>query len=337
MRNELLLSIVIPAYNMELYIKDTLMSIYNQEGKVQGKYETIVVDDGSKDATSQVVNCFREEHPGFNLTLLRQENKGVSAARNNGLRVSKGKYVWFVDGDDAITSNSIAHILDIIDHYAVDVIKIGPCISDVLLEDGTVLPFEQSVSFEKGESLPAYHLLNISSDFGHQTFLWKRNLLLSNSLFYPEDMTWNEDYCFLCHALLKADKVYRNQTCRFYLYRSMAESTSRGKYDFWKFDKFFANRILLLQKMKELECGIDKIEVQKYFNEKFTDLKSNTIKWMVLNRIDGSIILYYCKKMRLLGIYPEINKTNIKEAFIGMLRNGCLVILASRIITMFRP
>lgn len=90
-----LVSVVIPCYNMEPYLAQTLESVINQTYK---KLEIIVVDDGSKDGTAAVAREFESRDP--RLKLIVQANKGASAARNNGLDHAEGKYIALTDGDD---------------------------------------------------------------------------------------------------------------------------------------------------------------------------------------------------------------------------------------------
>lgn len=90
-----LVSIVIPAYNAELFIKETIDSVLNQTYK---NFECIVVDDGSKDATSGIIENFTKRDN--RLKLIKQPNKGVSAARNFGATNSAGIYIAFLDADD---------------------------------------------------------------------------------------------------------------------------------------------------------------------------------------------------------------------------------------------
>lgn len=90
-----LVSVVIPCYNMEPYLAQTLESVINQTYK---NLEVIVVDDGSKDKTADVAREFEKRDP--RVKLLVQANKGASAARNNGLDHAKGKYIALTDGDD---------------------------------------------------------------------------------------------------------------------------------------------------------------------------------------------------------------------------------------------
>ena len=103
------LSIIVAAYNIEDYIEICLRSIFQQNALLDS-YEVIVVNDGSKDNTLNIIKSFGEGHP--NLIIIDQINKGLSAARNAGLKKISGDYVLFVDGDDALTDNSIQTILD---------------------------------------------------------------------------------------------------------------------------------------------------------------------------------------------------------------------------------
>ncbi len=113
--NQKKLSIVVPAYNMENYIARCLDSIFISK-EPEERYEVIVVNDGSKDKTKDIVNEYLPKHQ--NLTLISQENQGLSAARNAGLERITGDYVWFVDSDDAITDGSITKILDSFECYS---------------------------------------------------------------------------------------------------------------------------------------------------------------------------------------------------------------------------
>lgn len=91
------ISIIVPVYNVEKYLKPCLGSIVTQE--FSGKFEVIIVDDGSKDDFGAIADSY-----GLmpNVLVIHQVNGGLSAARNAGLRVSRGKYIMFVDSDDMI-------------------------------------------------------------------------------------------------------------------------------------------------------------------------------------------------------------------------------------------
>lgn len=93
-----MISFIIPVYNGEEKIERCIFSILNQKSNIP--YEIVVVDDGSKDNTSQIVQSICDTY--FNVHYIFQENGGVSSARNNGLNHSQGEYVVFVDTDDFI-------------------------------------------------------------------------------------------------------------------------------------------------------------------------------------------------------------------------------------------
>ena len=94
------LSIIIPVYNVADYIEQCLDSLINQ---TYTKWECILVDDGSQDWSGYICNNYGKKDKRFKV--IHQENNGVSAARNNGIKHAKGKYIAFIDPDDFITSN----------------------------------------------------------------------------------------------------------------------------------------------------------------------------------------------------------------------------------------
>lgn len=108
------LSIIIPVYDVEPFVRGTLDSIYKQ-GVDENLFEVIVVNDGTPDNSMDIVVEFADTHP--NLVIINQENQGLSAARNAGMKVAKSDYIWTVDSDDSITENSISQALEEIDHH----------------------------------------------------------------------------------------------------------------------------------------------------------------------------------------------------------------------------
>ena len=99
------LSIIIPVYNVEAYVGRTLESVFATDAT---DFEVIIVNDGTKDGSMGVIRQFANR---LNLTIIEQENQGLSAARNRGLDAAKGDYVWFVDSDDFLVEDGVGKVL----------------------------------------------------------------------------------------------------------------------------------------------------------------------------------------------------------------------------------
>ena len=122
------LSIVIPIYNVSKWLGRCIASIRNQGMELED-YEIIAVNDGSTDDSMAVLEAFRktEEEHGIvgNWVVINQENKGLSAARNAGLKVAKGTYVWWVDSDDYLEPCCVSKLLNRADRDQLDVVCFG--------------------------------------------------------------------------------------------------------------------------------------------------------------------------------------------------------------------
>lgn len=105
----MILSIIIPVYNVEPFVEKCIRSCETQDISIHD-YEIIVINDGSKDNSLEVVNRIAKEFS--NIRVFSQPNAGLSAARNKGMREAKGDYYMFVDSDDWITDNCLGLITD---------------------------------------------------------------------------------------------------------------------------------------------------------------------------------------------------------------------------------
>ena len=96
------ISIIMPVYNSEEYMAETLNSILAQTFQ---EFELIAVDDGSQDNSVRILQEFQKKIS--HMTILTQENSGPSAARNNGLKIAKGEYIYFFDSDDILVDDAL--------------------------------------------------------------------------------------------------------------------------------------------------------------------------------------------------------------------------------------
>lgn len=106
-----LLSIIVPVYNVEKYIDKCISSIVSQ-GDAFNEVQLIIVNDGTKDNSIGIIQSYIDSFS--NITLINQENAGLSEARNCGMRYATGEYVWFFDSDDWMPEKCLGRILDVL-------------------------------------------------------------------------------------------------------------------------------------------------------------------------------------------------------------------------------
>jgi glycosyltransferase involved in cell wall biosynthesis len=108
----MLVSVIIPCYNVENFIAECLNSVLNQTHK---EIEIICVDDGSTDKTLEILSQYAQRHAG-KIQIIKQSNSGAPAARNNGLKIAKGEYIQFLDADDLLMDSKIDHQLMLVEY-----------------------------------------------------------------------------------------------------------------------------------------------------------------------------------------------------------------------------
>ncbi|WP_246124775.1 glycosyltransferase family 2 protein [Algibacter pacificus] len=112
-----LVSVIIPMFNSEAYILDAINSVINQTYK---NWELILVDDCSSDNTWHIINPFLKLHPNIKL-LKNSDNYGAAVSRNNGIQVSKGDYIAFLDSDDLWKPNKLEKQISFMQNQECDV------------------------------------------------------------------------------------------------------------------------------------------------------------------------------------------------------------------------
>ena len=111
------LDIIVPAYNVEKYISRCVSSVLEQETK--HSFRLIVIDDGSTDATGSILDSFQ------GLTVIHQENRGFSGARNRGLELANADYLMFLDSDDCLCPGAIESLMDAAKDQGADIAEGG--------------------------------------------------------------------------------------------------------------------------------------------------------------------------------------------------------------------
>ena len=112
-----LISVVIPVYNVEKFVKTCLVSVLNQSYK---HLDIILVDDGSTDSSGMICDAYAKEFVE-KIRVIHQDNQGLSGARNAGIKIAKGKFITFVDSDDFMEENMIEHLYQKCIEYDADI------------------------------------------------------------------------------------------------------------------------------------------------------------------------------------------------------------------------
>lgn len=195
------LSIIIPVFNVEKHIANCIQSLLNQDLK-DDDYEIIIVNDGSKDNSIEIVKQFQLNHS--NILVFNKENGGVGSARNYGLDVAKGNFIYFIDPDDYLANNTLKPILDCIETNNLQVLT--------FLSKGTVSTNlnTSETNNDKKLSVTKTNGLNYIGDKGYKNEVWwyviKKEFLDKINLRFIEGR-WMEDAIFTANLLTKVKEI----------------------------------------------------------------------------------------------------------------------------------
>lgn len=227
------LSIIIPVYNVENYIQECIESILNQ-GLSYDEFEVILVNDGSTDGSKNLCESIVSEN--FNIKLINQKNKGQSSARNKGLELAKGDFIFFIDADDYLKPNYLKELLEIIEQNSLDFLGFE-C-------ELTKKRFNISLSPQKLELVVkgnGFQLLeNYNYNNGPWWYIFKKSIL--DDLAFEEDRLC-EDGIFTAQLIQKVSKgeIYNNKIyCYFENPTSTVKTTNKERNKKINRDMFYA-------------------------------------------------------------------------------------------------
>ena len=199
----MILSIIIPVYNVEKYIERCLNSIIINAIDFLD-IELIVIIDGSNDKSD--ILC-KDILKGIkNVKIIYQENKGLSGARNTGIRNAIGDYIWFVDSDDAISNIAITDFIKSVNKFPdQNILKIG---FDFNLNDTTKIEYLSNTLSNGDAKLIEINTYIKNDDFKPMSwsYIFKRKFILENNLFFHEGI-YHEDEEFIVRILCFTDAI----------------------------------------------------------------------------------------------------------------------------------
>ena len=183
-------SVVIPVFNAEEYLEECVESILNQKGDT--KVEIVLVDDGSSDKSAAICSSYNEKYS--NIKFLNQKNSGVSVARNNGIRHSSGKYIFFLDSDDLLKEDTISSVHEFFEKHEEQVDIVAYPL--YLLVDGNVKKHARTNNYNCSGVYDVYvhPSLNQTTMNVCVKNLNPNPILFDTDLKFAEDATFNTDY-----------------------------------------------------------------------------------------------------------------------------------------------
>ena len=205
MNTDCLLSIIVPVYNVEKYIRSCMESIFRQNLD-ESIFEVIIVNDGTPDHSMEMIQDIIDLHP--NISVINQENLSLSVARNNGIAKAKGEYILMPDSDDLLIENSLSILLEEAIKTKADLIVADFLeMTDQEIDDKKVIPqMELHIEEKTGERL-FLEDLNPRQCYVWRT-LFRRDFLQNNHISFVPGIRY-QDVPFTHECYLKAKKCMR--------------------------------------------------------------------------------------------------------------------------------
>jgi glycosyltransferase involved in cell wall biosynthesis len=289
------ISIIVPVYKVENYLKRCIESILAQTYQA---FELILVDDGSPDQCGAICDAYALKDK--RLKVIHQNNSGQSSARNVGLDIAQGDYIGFVDSDDWIANDMYEYLLSLITTYNCDIAEVAYCITGKQNNSPPKACQNQIIVSEGEDILRRYLYTGMKSRMsGYPVF----NKLYKAHLF--EQLRFDkiglcEDYLLNYQLMAQSHKyVISNKVCYFYFQRP--ESTLHGNL-----------------KQKDFDFPINCLKVSELANEKGD--QSNNIKELAAAKV-ARCYFSLLAKATFYGIASEINEEEIKYLYHEMRKN----------------
>ena len=212
------LSFIVPVYNVEKYVAECLDSLLDQDISHED-YEIICINDGSTDGSLEILRSYEKAHA--NIRVIDQINSGVAAARNTGLDIAQGDFIWFVDSDDFIRRNFLSVLYQHVKETSSDRVKIGTYI----VHDKLTASEEELLSTDQLEVNSHFYDSSCSSCILRRCFLQQYGCRFRYS-----ELTHGEDSIFMFET------VANNPQCTeldvpIYFYRHRPGSATTAESD----------------------------------------------------------------------------------------------------------
>ena len=250
---ELKLSIIVPIYNVEKYLRKCLDSLLQQNLSPE-EYEIILVDDGSPDGCGAICDDYASQNG--NIKVIHRTNGGLSAARNSGIEVAMGKYVQFVDSDDYLEPNVLGQLIQKMEMDDLDVLRFD--YQNVNEDYEIIHPYKAPKQYVDLKDVVCEGPAFLNERLGPACYVWQfifnRSLLINGDARFKEGIYF-EDAEWTPRILNKAKRITSiDATVYYYLIR---KGSITQAVDEIKKRKVLEDKILLIhslqQQMKEVK------------------------------------------------------------------------------------
>lgn len=190
-----MISIIIPVYNTQKYILDCLNSLIRQTYQ---DFEVLLVNDGSTDASAQIITDYIRDNQLANFHLIHKENGGVSSARNLGLEHARGKWIAFIDSDDWAEPGYLQHMIEGLQKHPADFCMTG---YQKFHEHNNTYTVSENPTFAHGNSkdiLGKFSIIHPISKLYSASIIKKNHIRFDTHISVGEDRAFNFDY--MCHT-----------------------------------------------------------------------------------------------------------------------------------------
>ena len=217
-----MVSVIIPIYNVENYLEECIESVLHQ---TYDNYEVILVNDGSTDRSGEIAKKYSEKFN--NIYLINQNNKGLSGARNTGIKHSRGEYLYFLDSDDMIQDNLLEICVSNLKNNNLDAVHFGYR----LVKDNKVIKKSKVITCNKVLSGKEFFKDSVENALSQNheawAYMYKKKFWIDNNLSF-KDITFVEDAEIYIRVLMSNIKIIEIPEF-LYIYRVREGSIIRRK------------------------------------------------------------------------------------------------------------
>lgn len=264
------ISVILPIYNVEFYLEETLNCLLDQT--IVDDIEVLMIDDGSTDDSRYIIEKYALDYDNFHA--FHKKNEGQGIARNFALNFANGEYIHFLDSDDYIPSNAYETL------YALALENKSDIIIGDVLRFGNYNLWSDSLFKHSFEGIPEdikntnlNHRPSLLWDTSTSNKLYKRKFLIDNNIKFPNKKIFFEDLVFSMESYIKAKSIYISKFIFYYWrYRGKKTSVTQQHQDIRNFyDRIeILNLIDELMKQNNLSDDLRFFEYKKWLNH---DLK----------------------------------------------------------------